>query len=213
MFGHTSLRETFAQKIKMGKLILHTQDVRLFEPASITEKYMLVANIPYYITGSIIRQFLQTPHKPSAITLLVQKEVALRITREKKESILSISIKIYGVPHYRFTVPRGAFLPAPSIDSAVISITDIHNPFTHIDEERWFFSLLHAGFAHKRKKLVRNLELFLPKDVIAHYFATQNISLEKRAEDVPLAFWVSLAKETVEYAPLSCNPSHGITIV
>lgn len=196
----TTLRETFAQKIKTGKFILLTQDVRSFDPASILEEYVLVANIPYYITGGIIRQFLQTPHKPRTITLLVQKEVAMRITREKKESVLSISIKVYGAPHYIFTVPRGAFLPAPSVDSAVISITDINNPFAHIDEEQWFFLILHAGFAHKRKLLARNLELLLPRNIIVHIFATLNIQLKERAEDISPSLWLSLAKETYNYS-------------
>lgn len=195
----TTLHETFAKEIANEKLILLQQDIRSFNPADIKEEYLLVANIPYYITGEIIRHFLETPYKPKSITLLVQKEVAQRIARQVKESILSISIKVYGIPHYVFTVPRGAFLPAPSIDSAVISITDIHNPFVDSNEERWFFSILHAGFAHKRKLLARNLELLLSRDIIVRVFATLDIPLEKRAEDISSSLWFSLAKDTFNY--------------
>ncbi|HRH24590.1 MAG TPA: 16S rRNA (adenine(1518)-N(6)/adenine(1519)-N(6))-dimethyltransferase RsmA [Candidatus Paceibacterota bacterium] len=189
-----TLEETFATEIKEKKLTLVYGDIRAFDPASIGEPYALVANIPYYITGEIIRSFLGATHAPFTMTLLVQKEVAERIARSKKESILSLAVKVYGDPKYSFTVPRGAFLPAPNVDSAVLTITNIKNPFSSKNTETFFFDLLHAGFAHKRKLLIRNLEAVADASLLTTAFAEASISEKARAEDLSLATWKKLAQ-------------------
>jgi 16S rRNA (adenine1518-N6/adenine1519-N6)-dimethyltransferase len=97
------LSETFAEEIKKKQLTLIHTDVRNYNYATQAPKnYKVVANIPYYITGEIIRDLLSSKNKPSSITILIQKEVAERITtrKESKESVLSISIKAYGEPKY-----------------------------------------------------------------------------------------------------------------
>ena len=187
------LQETFAEEIAAGRLELIEADIRSYQPPSTS--YKLVANIPYYITGEIIRTFLSAPHKPASMTLLVQKEVAERIARAKKESLLSLSVKAYGVPKYQFTVPRGAFVPAPNVDSAVLSIFNIQNDaFLLKEAEERFFSLLHAGFAHKRKLLARNLESVSSQTLIRGAFSSASIPEKARAEDLKLSHWQSLAR-------------------
>ena len=183
------LEEEFASEIAERKLQLISSDIRAFDPETIKESYVLVANIPYYITGELIRKFLTTKHKPVSLTFLVQKEVAVRIARSKKESLLSLSVKAFGIPHYRFTVPKGAFLPAPSIDSAVLSITNIKSPFPSDTVEAHFFEILHAGFAHKRKQLAKNLEEFFTTESIAEALEKTQLPRTVRAEDVPLSSW------------------------
>lgn len=181
------LQNDFVAEIRDGRLELVHQDIRAFDISKLPTGYIVVANIPYYLTGELFRMFLESPHQPSAMTFLVQKEVADRIARSKKESILSLSVKIYGVPKYEFTVPRGAFAPAPKVDSAVLSIRDIsRNHFKNRAEEKRFFELIHAGFAHKRK-FVRNnlLEAQLPSG---------DIPEKARAEDLPLEAWLALSK-------------------
>lgn len=186
------LHETFAFEIEHKKLELIETDVRAFDPSSLQEPYTLVANIPYYLTGEIIRKFLSATHKPRSMTLLVQKEVAERITRSKKESLLSISVKIYGTPEYEFTIPRGAFIPAPSVDSALISIRDIQNPFDSEHAERHFFDAVRAGFSAKRKRLAKNLEAIAPKEVISEAFESLSLSQNIRAEDISCDTWKKL---------------------
>ncbi len=186
------LEETF--KEEQGLTLIH-QDIRAFNPSTIEGEYAVVANIPYYITGEIIRSFLSASHKPRSLTLLVQKEVAVRIARAKKESLLSLSVKAYGTPHYTFTVPKGAFKPAPSVDSAVLTIRDVQkDAFASKKEEEDFFSLLHAGFAHKRKLLVGNLSVLAPKERVLEAFTEAHVAEKARAEDVPLSSWRVLAK-------------------
>lgn len=188
------LEETFAKEIETGSFELIHGDVRSFDPSSIAGEYHVVANIPYYITGEIIRSFLTAAHKPASMTLLVQKEVAERIARSQKESLLSLSVKAFGTPEYCFIVPRGAFRPAPNVDSAVLAIR-------HIDpaalaapgQEQAFFSILRAGFAHKRKRLAKNLEEIAPPERIATAFEAAGLDTDTRSEDVPLASWKILA--------------------
>jgi len=188
------LTETFAAEIEEGRLVLLHEDIRSFDPARITEEYLLVANIPYYITGELIRQFLTASHKPRSMTLLVQKEVAVRVAREKKESLLSLSVKAYGTPRYDFTVPKGAFIPAPKVDSAVLSILHIQSPFTNSEEEARFFSILRAGFAHKRKRLKKNLEDVATKEAVAVAFNEAGLGENVRPEELGLSEWQSLLK-------------------
>lgn len=192
---YPGLKERFAPYIEEGKFVLIEGDVRAFDASSIKGDYSLVANIPYYITGEIIRSFLTTSHKPRSMTLLVQKEVAVRIAREKKESLLSLSVKVYGTPRYDFTVPRGAFNPAPKVDSAVLSVLDIHDPFGSPKKEARFFEVLRAGFAHKRKQLAGNLEDVSERSSIAAAFVAAGLSPTIRPEDVGLSSWRVLAKE------------------
>lgn len=192
------LEETFAHEIKEKKLALIASDIRAFDPSSITGGYALVANIPYYITGEIIRTFLTADHKPSSMTLLVQKEVAERIARSAKESLLSISVKVYGTPKYEFTVPRGAFKPAPNVDSAVISIRDIRSPFDSRHAETHFFKVVRAGFAHKRKLLASNLTDIAAREAILKAFAAAGIPEKARAEDLSLKTWQSLSEKLLK---------------
>ncbi|MBU2103512.1 ribosomal RNA small subunit methyltransferase A [Patescibacteria group bacterium] len=190
------LRETFAVEIAEERLELIHADIRSFDASVIGETYHLVANIPYYITGEIIRQFLTEKHQPSSMTLLVQKEVAVRIARAEKESLLSLSVKVYGTPSYCFTVPRGAFVPAPNVDSAVLHIKDIsRSSFELPEQETQFFTCIRAGFAHKRKRLAKNLEEYWDREVIMGAFEACTIAKDARAEELKLADWLQLARE------------------
>jgi len=196
------LRETFASEIAAGDLELIEGDIRDFDPTSIGGPYGIVANIPYYLSGEILRMFLSTLHKPRFMTLLMQKEVAERIAclpagrrGKKKESILSVSVKAYGMPRYRFTVPRGAFVPAPRVDSAVISIDDIRSDtFVSPDEEKRFFDVVRAGFAHKRKKLAGNLAIAAGREAAERALQTAGVPRDARPEDVPFSLWRKIAR-------------------
>lgn len=193
------LKEKFAKEIAEGTLAIIEDDVLQFHIWNYLqegETYKLVANIPYYITGAILEKFLSAEHKPHSMTLLVQKEVAERIARDKKESILSLSVKAYGEPRYVKTVPAGAFSPPPKVDSAILSIENISGEhFTSAAHEKKFFEILHKGFAHKRKLLARNLEPLFGKEY-SHILKNMRIDEKARAEDVPLEKWLSLANFT-----------------
>ncbi len=189
------LEEKFADEIRRGRLTLRFADVLDLKESPLPLHYKMVANIPYYITGEIMRKFLTAQKKPSSMTLLVQHEVAKRIARDPKESVLSLSVKAYGKPSYVAKVTRGAFQPAPRVDSAILHIAEVSEKnFKNAREEKLFFKLVKAGFAHKRKFLARNLEAVLPKEEIEKFFKDNAMNEKTRAENVPLPLWLSCAR-------------------
>lgn len=190
------LKETFAKEIKAKTFTLIEGDALevSLSDLKISGKYKVVANIPYYITGALIKKFLSEKKCATRLVLLVQKEVAEHIAREKKESILSLSVKVYGSPAYVATVPRGAFAPAPNVDSAILKVSGISRKhFKNTAAEERFFTVVKTGFAQKRKFLRRNLEKVLGANADA-LFEKAGISTNARAEDVALAQWLTLAE-------------------
>jgi len=183
------LQETFSEEITAGTLKIIEGDIRDATPETLgVDAYIVAANIPYYITGEIIRQFLTAEKQPRAMALLIQKEVAQRITSEK-ESILSLSVKAYGAPKIIAKVSRTHFSPPPSVDSAILAINNISKDFfTGISEED-FFRVIHAGFAQKRKMLANNLGVVFGKEKALTAISAAGIDIKARAENVPLEKW------------------------
>lgn len=165
------LQEKYKEYIEKGIFVLIEGDFLEMDLGHITkdEQFILIGNIPYYITGSILRKSLESAHKPKRAVFLVQKEVAERIVcRNTTESILSQSIRIFGDAELLMHVSKGNFVPAPKVDSAVIRINAISDKKlvdAHITSQA-FFDILHAGFAHKRKKMFSNIYEYLEKKVL-----------------------------------------------
>lgn len=196
------LKEKFAREIESEKLLLIEEDIletdlkKIINQEKLAKKndYKVVANIPYYISGALFRFFLENDTQPSEMTLLVQREVAERIAgmdrngKSKKESILSISVKAYGEPSFRGVIKAGSFFPPPKVDSAIIKIENISKKFFASKEsakkisEKMFFEILHAGFAHKRKFVSRNLKE-------KGFLYPENLNQKSRAEDLGLENW------------------------
>ncbi|MEQ1561418.1 MAG: 16S rRNA (adenine(1518)-N(6)/adenine(1519)-N(6))-dimethyltransferase RsmA [Nitrospira sp.] len=190
------LQKRFVREIAVKQFeLIHADILDVGLPHITTGKYKIVANIPYYITGQIIRMFLESDKQPESMTLLVQKEVAERIvTRDGKESLLSLSVKAYGDPKLVRAVGRGAFSPQPNVDSAVLNIENINRERLSGVEDKLFFSVIHAGFAHKRKQLLPNLSSIYSKKEILEAFKICEIDEKARAEDIELSKWVKLCK-------------------
>ncbi len=159
------------------------------------QPYKVVANLPYYITSKIIRLLLETKYPPSEMILMVQREVGERIAAlDGKESILSMSVKIYSEPEILFHVPRENFDPVPEVDSAVIKIARKKNiPDVDIGN---FFRIVRAGFSAKRKMLVNNLSggLNIPKEKITEIIKKSGLEPGVRAEKLRLEDWKELYK-------------------
>ena len=191
------MKENFATEISSLQLQLVQGDTLEIEPQNFgleKEKYIIAANIPYYITGEILRKFLTAEICPARMVLLVQKEVARRIVAaDKKESILSISVKAYGQPKYIDTVPKRFFRPMPKVDSAIILIDNISKEFFKGDQkEKHFFDIVHAGFAHKRKILRGNLTKIIPAQTLQNLWTEKNWPVNARAENFTLGQWREL---------------------
>src|SRR3989344_8031775 len=200
------LQKQFAKEIASKKLFFLHADALRFDISNYfgNKNFIVVANIPFYITGALMRKLLESKNYPKQMVLLVQKEVAERIVAKKekpldsargKESLLSLSIKAYGVPHIVGVVKRGSFSPAPAVDSAILRIENISKKnFTGLSEKH-FFELLRAGFAHKRKFLLRNVGGIFGEKRVRGAFRACAIEEKARAENLPLEAWLALAYE------------------
>lgn len=191
------LEEKFAPYISDGKLHLIEADILKWNPASLgASRYKLVANIPYYITGAIIEQFLSTQHQPERMVLLMQREVAERvIARDGKQSILSVAVHVYGTPRIVGRVPPGAFVPPPTVESAILLIEHITRDFFVDCDERAFFAILKSIFGKKRKQIGGSLAEYTGDKGIAHAALAQaTIDPKSRPEDLMLSQWKLLTQ-------------------
>jgi 16S rRNA (adenine1518-N6/adenine1519-N6)-dimethyltransferase len=201
------LQEKFQKEIDSQKLILVHADILEFNILNFSDlegNYKLIANIPYYITGQFLRKFLSSSKKthhqacnqPVKMVLMLQKEVAKRIVAsDKKESILSISVKAYGVAKYIKTVPAEYFSPKPKVDSAILLISDISKKFFDTITEENFFAIVKKGFSHKRKILMQNLEI--AKEKRQEIIEKTGIPEKARAEDISLEQWKCLVESKI----------------
>jgi 16S rRNA (adenine1518-N6/adenine1519-N6)-dimethyltransferase len=164
--------------------------------------YSIVANIPYYITGAILEKFLEDEPRPDRMVLLVQKEVAERIVARApdgkdhgKESVLSVSVKAFGTPKVVAHVPRGAFIPPPTVDSAILTVDDISDKRFRVGsiDAKKFFDIVRTGFAHKRKYLIRNLEPIMGMEHVNRIWKELKLDKKVRAEDITVDQWFKIA--------------------
>ena len=181
---------------------MHHTDVReraLADFVPQRAKYAIVSNIPYYLSGFLLRSALSQEGQPDRVVFLVQKEVAERVAKSKKESLLSLSVKAYGEPRYVSTVGRGNFSPAPTVDSAILAIENISRKcFAGLDEA-WFFKVLRAGFASRRKQLIGNLSALREREDILGIFQTLGIPPNARGEDLTIDRWHAVARALLLY--------------
>ncbi len=198
-------------------------DILAFDPAAwFGTPFVVVANVPYYITGAILRHLLEGRPRPRRIVMTVQREVADRLTaRPPNMSLLAVSVQYYGRVRLVGAVKAGAFWPRPDVDSAVIRI-DVDERFLgrgegekgRKEEEEAFFRVVRAGFGEKRKQLKNNLRrLGLTDEAIAAALEAAGIDGRRRAETLEVGEWESLV-ETLNKAkdePRSGSPGvdHG----
>jgi 16S rRNA (adenine1518-N6/adenine1519-N6)-dimethyltransferase len=245
------LQEKFSRDTKTGKFKLIHGDILDFDPKNldlnadelICGEYIIAANIPYYLTGEFLRKFLESSCQPKRMILMLQKEVAKRITvnthnahqtvgkKTEKESILSISVKAYGKPSYITTVPARYFRPIPNVDSAVLLIDDISKEFFDIKDikkgentdqfEKKFFSVVKAGFAHKRKVLIKNLENLenireiggidlSHRKILEKIWQERGYSPKIRAEELALDDWKAITVALADATTVSDTASETL---
>jgi 16S rRNA (adenine1518-N6/adenine1519-N6)-dimethyltransferase len=159
--------------------------------------YIVVANIPYYITSAVIRHLLEGESKPRRMVLTVQEEVAQRIYAEPGDmSLLALSVQIYGKPRIAAHIPANAFFPAPKVDSAVLIVDIYASPRIKEELLNAFFKLIKAGFSQKRKTLRNSLSsgLHISPTETANLLTQVNIDPQRRAETLSIEEWEKLSE-------------------
>ena len=210
------LKIELEKEIAEKKLILINDNIlNLKVEENILRNYKIIANIPYNITGAILKKFLTDKNQPERMILMVQREVAGRmIARDGKESLLSISVKAYGEPKMIMKVPARYFSPAPKVDSAVIAIKNISRKFFTQNSplEEYPKGEMDNASTPSRKRVTpqegnNNFEdkfWEIVKTGFAHkrkklsgnlknYIGNSYVD-HKRAEDLSLGDWIKLAK-------------------
>jgi len=178
--------------------LIHGNILKLSPKDLINDKdYIVVANIPYYITSMVIRHLLESESKPRRIVLTVQKEVAQRICAAPGDmSLLALSVQVYGKPRIAAHIPAEAFFPAPKVDSAVLVVDIYPSPLIKEELLDTFFKLIKAGFSQKRKTLRNSLSsgLHISSTDAVNMLARVNIDPKRRAETLSIEEWERLSE-------------------
>lgn len=188
-----SILEGNALEVDLNELLGHA--------GFVTGGYKVVANLPYYITAPLIRTLLSLQIQPQSLTLMVQKEVAERMTAIAGDmSLLSIMVQYYSDAKVAFCVPSNAFNPPPAVESAVVQLIP-RRPYDS-EQDRRLFRLARAGFAARRKTLANNLASSLrqARPQVERILADLGLRIDIRAQALTLDDWERLVPmiETME---------------
>ena len=171
------------------------------------EDIVVVANLPYYVTTPIILKLLLEKLPIRGMVVMLQKEVAERITAKpgtKAYGSLSIAIQYYTQAEMALTVPKSVFLPQPNVDSAVILMTKREVPEVEVIDEDFFFSVTRGSFVQRRKTILNNLQVAMPlgkekKELILKALAEAGIDPTRRGETLSIKEFGLLADKLYAY--------------
>ncbi len=193
------LAEQLRQAIPGAEII--RADALTVDPCEIVPRdnsrsgYKLAGNIPYYITGALLRHYLEARCRPAVAVLMVQWEVACRLTaRPGAMSLLALGVQLHAEPEIVRRVSPSSFRPPPNVDSAVIKLTVRDAPAVPVQDLDTFFRIARAGFSARRKQMVNSLShsLKLPKDTAVDLLEEARIPPSARAEALSLDDWSRL---------------------
>lgn len=181
-----------------------------FEP---TDRIVVAANLPYYITTPIIMNFIEANLPVDAYVMMMQKEVAERMTASpssKDYGSLTIAIDYYTEAKIAFIVPRTVFIPQPNVDSAVLYLKRRETPKVSVDNETFYFKLTRGSFQQRRKTLWNNLMAMFGKadevkEVLRNSLEVTHIEPSRRAETLSIEEFAKLANELSKYSILEQN--------
>lgn len=167
---------------------------------------MVVANLPYYVTTPILFKLLEEALPIRGIVVMMQKEVADRIAAEpgsKNYGSLSIAIQYYMVAETVMTVPRTVFVPQPNVDSAVLRLIKREKPVVEVMDEAFFFQVVRASFAQRRKTLLNNLtsnvsSIPKDKDLLERTLLEIGIDPKRRGETLTIEEFAKLSNTLYE---------------
>jgi 16S rRNA (adenine1518-N6/adenine1519-N6)-dimethyltransferase len=177
--------------IEADALTLHPREVLPGEP------FKLVANIPYHITSPLLHAFLEGERPPELTVLLVQREVAERVSAPPgRMSYLSVFVQNVSDASIVAVVPAGAFEPAPDVDSAILLLRRRATPEVPPGPAREpFYRVVQAGFRQRRKQIHNGLarELPIAGPMVLEALAACGVDGERRPQTLTLVEWACLA--------------------
>jgi 16S rRNA (adenine1518-N6/adenine1519-N6)-dimethyltransferase len=189
------LASRLLSQISSNNLIVRQQDIMRFDFGELPPEYKVVANIPYYLTGGILRLFTETNSPPEIMVLLLQKEVAERLAAKPGNlSIVAIAAQLNYEVKLSKIVPADKFTPAPKVDSQVVIFKKRNAPLFKNLDKRTFMRVVKAGFSAKRKKLRSSLSagLAMDKAQVDELLKKAKINGDLRAQNLSLQDWHKL---------------------
>jgi 16S rRNA (adenine1518-N6/adenine1519-N6)-dimethyltransferase len=189
------LAKQLPSRVQSENLTIVQQDILSFNLTSLSKEYVVVANIPYYLTSKLVRILCESSNPPQTAALLVQKEVAERIAAKPGGmSMLSVSAQVYNEVSLDIIVPAELFTPPPKVDSQVVVLKRRTSPYIPMNIEKDFFRMVKAGFSERRKKLRSSLSggLQIEKEQADELLKTAGISESARAQELSLEDWYKL---------------------
>jgi 16S rRNA (adenine1518-N6/adenine1519-N6)-dimethyltransferase len=158
---------------------------------------IVAGNIPYNLTGALIRKLLDEPPRPRRLSLVVQKEVAERWTASSGASLSTVAVQVFAEARLLFTIPAAAFTPAPHVDSALVSLDVRERPAVDVDDLQAFFRFVEAVFQGRRKQLGGTLGRISGIGSTAAGARLRGVEIdpERRPQTLSLAEWEALYKE------------------
>lgn len=187
-----ALARDLPARIAAAKLEVVRQDILEFDLTTLPPAYKVVANIPYYLTSNLIRVLSESANPPVSAVLLVQKEVAERVTaRPGAMSILAVTAQYYWEAALGRPVPGALFTPPPKVDSQILILNRREQPLFSDVDTKTFFRIVKAGFAQRRKTLLNSLGsgLHLERSQTERMLAEAQIAPSARAQALSLDDW------------------------
>lgn len=178
--------------------VLHGDILKIDIPREVgSDRFKVVANLPYYITTPIIMALLEARLPIDCMVTMVQKEVAERMAAKpgsKAYGALSVAVQYYTEPQLLFVVPPRSFIPAPAVDSAVICCRRRTAPAVQVDDEKLFFRVVKAAFGQRRKTLANALKAGgMPQEQLQTVLAQAGIEPTRRGETLSLEEFAAIA--------------------
>lgn len=186
---------------KMKNVKIIHSNALIYNWEDINGPYQIVANLPYNVASPLIYNWLiKTEHAPTRITVMLQKEVAERLSAKpgtRARGLPTIMVELAGEAKIIAEVPPSAFFPPPKVDSAIIDI----KLKKKVGDELAILKVTKAGFANKRRTLENSLSgsLRLPKEDVRNVLKLAKIDIKYRAEDLSLSQWRQLTKEIIKF--------------
>jgi 16S rRNA (adenine1518-N6/adenine1519-N6)-dimethyltransferase len=187
-----SLLKALQKKFSQDDFVLHNQEILEFDLTALPAEYKVVANIPYYLTSSLIRMLSESSNPPDTAVLLVQKEVAERVAAGPGHtSLLSVSSQYYWEVSLGREVPNRLFTPPPKVDSKILKLKYRQKPLFESVNAKDFFRIVKAGFSERRKTLGNSLSggLRMSKDEARILLEKAGIDPGLRAQALSLEDW------------------------
>ena len=155
---------------------------------------MVVGNIPYNLTGALIRKVLDRPPRPRRLSLVVQKEVAERWTASTGASLATVAVQVFAEARLEFTIPAAAFTPEPRVDSALVVLDVRGRPAVDVADIDAFLRFVEAVFQLRRKQLGGALGRIagVGSEAAATRLRAAEIDPQRRAQTLSLAEWQNL---------------------